>query len=222
MAADTVDPEKGQVMAEQGEPVDLQQSEAPFSVFSRAQKVFIVLIAAITTMIPPLTASIYYPVITTLADELHVSLTDINLTITTYLVRIPIISDSIRKSGFPNTSSQIIQGIAPSFVGNFSDEAGRRPALLISLLIYIAGCVGAAVKANYALLFVMRCIQSAGSSGTIALSLATVSDIVTSAERGKYTSYVQMGWMLGPSVAPVSYCPVLACVWDNVLLDEEN
>ncbi|KAK9784233.1 putative Major facilitator superfamily (MFS) profile domain-containing protein [Seiridium cardinale] len=93
------------------------------------------------------------------------------------------------------------KGVAPSFVGNLSDETGRRPVLLIALLIYIAGCVGAALKANYALLFVRRCLQRAGSSGTVALSRATVSDIVTSAERGRYTSYVQMGWMLGPPFA---------------------
>ncbi|RYP24497.1 hypothetical protein DL765_000517 [Monosporascus sp. GIB2] len=181
MPTDAVDPEKCQRMAQQEEPGSLQP-DPPFSIFSRVQKIFIVFIAALTTVIPPLTASIYYPVITELAKDLHVSVADINLTITTYL---------------------IIQGIAPSFVGNLSDEAGRRPALLIALIIYIAGCVGAAVKANYALLFVMRTLQSAGGSGTIALSLATVSDIVTSAERGRYTSYVQMGWMLGPSLAPV-------------------
>ncbi|KAH6655376.1 major facilitator superfamily domain-containing protein [Truncatella angustata] len=137
---------------------------------------------ALTTLLPPLTASIYYPVITELARELNVSITEINLTITVYL---------------------IIQGIAPSFVGNLSDETGRRPALLVSLLIFIAGSIGAAFRRNYALLLAMRCVQSAGSSGTIALSLATVSDIVTSAERGRYTSYVQMGWMLGPSLGPV-------------------
>ena len=88
-------------------------------------------------------------------------------------------------------------------MGNLSDEAGRRPALLIALVIYICGCIGAALADNYGLLFAMRCLQSAGSCGTIALSLATVSDIVTSAERGRYTSYVQMGWMLGPSLGPV-------------------
>lgn len=55
--------------------------------YSQAQKIFIVFIAALTTLIPPLTASIYYPVITQLAGDLHVSITDINLTITTYLVR---------------------------------------------------------------------------------------------------------------------------------------
>jgi len=68
-----------------------------------------------------------------------------------------------------------------------SDESGRRPALIIAFVIYIAGCIGAAFRDNYAVLLVMRCVQSAGSSGTIAMSLATVSDIVTSAERGSYT-----------------------------------
>lgn len=201
--SDAVDLEKGPSLA---------QPDPPFSVFSQAQKIFIVFIAALTTLIPPLTASIYYPVITQLAGELHVSITDINLTITTYLVHTPSLLERLEHfltdCGTP--TPKIIQGIAPSFVGNFSDEAGRRPALLISLTIYIAGCVGAAVKSNYALLFVMRCLQSAGGSGTIALSLATVSDIVTSAERGRYTSYVQMGWMLGPSLAPVRR-PLLAC-----------
>lgn len=50
---------------------------------------------------------------------------------------------------------------------------------------------------------VTRCLQSSGSSGTIALSVATVSDIVTSAERGTYVSYVQLGWMVGPALGPV-------------------
>lgn len=98
-----------------------------------------------------------------------------------------------------------MQGIAPAFIGNMSDEVGRRPALIVAFVIYIAGCIGAAFRNNYALLLVMRCVQSAGSSGTIAMSLATVSDIVTSAQRGSYTSYVQMGWMVGPAIGPVGF-----------------
>ncbi|KAK9418972.1 putative Major facilitator superfamily (MFS) profile domain-containing protein [Seiridium unicorne] len=181
MSSNTANIGKGVDSAQQKRQYS-SQTEAPFSVFSQARKSLILFVAALTTLLPPLTASIYYPVITLLARDLNVSITNINLTITTYL---------------------IIQGVAPSFVGNLSDETGRRPVLLITLLIYIAGCVGAALKADFALLFVMRCLQSAGSSGTIALSLATVSDIVTSAERGRYTSYVQMGWMLGPPFGPV-------------------
>ncbi|KAI0195504.1 putative MFS transporter [Astrocystis sublimbata] len=172
------DTEKGITREQQ----DDQDPSPPYSVFSLATKRFIVFIVALTTLLPPLTASIFYPVITLLAREFRVSVTDINLTITVYL---------------------LFQGIAPSFVGNLSDEAGRRPALLISLILYIVGSVLVAAKPSYGLLYGMRILQSAGGSGTIALSLATVSDIVTSAERGSYTSSVQLGWMLGPSVGPV-------------------
>ncbi|KAI9034899.1 MFS general substrate transporter [Aspergillus affinis] len=156
--------------------------EPPYSVFDRREMIIIVIIAAFTTVLPPLTASIYYPVITVLARELSVSVNDINLTITVYL---------------------IVQGIAPSFTGNLSDETGRRPALIICFVLYIAGSIGAAVKGRYAVLMSMRCIQAAGISGTIPLSQAIVSDIVTSAERGSYTSYVQLGWMVGPTFAPI-------------------
>lgn len=82
---------------------------------------------------------------------------------------------------------------------------GRRPAPIIAFIIYITGCAGAATKASYPLLFVMRCLQGVGISGTMAVSWATVSDIVTSAERGSYTSYVQMGWMVGPALGPVFF-----------------
>jgi len=80
------DAEKG--IPKEEEKHDGPDPSPPFSIFSLMQKRFIVLIVALTTLLPPLTASIFYPVITLLARELHVSITDINLTITIYLVRI--------------------------------------------------------------------------------------------------------------------------------------
>lgn len=82
---DIPDIEKG-LGGAQGEKPNNPLQEAPFSVFSHTQKRFIVFVAALTTLVPPLTASIYYPVITTLARELNVSTTNINLTISIYLV----------------------------------------------------------------------------------------------------------------------------------------
>jgi hypothetical protein len=78
--------EKGKAFKEQdGQAAG--NADAPFSIFSLAQKRLIVFIVALTTLLPPLTASIFYPVIPLLAREFHVSITDINLTITIYLVR---------------------------------------------------------------------------------------------------------------------------------------
>ncbi|EED19856.1 MFS transporter, putative [Talaromyces stipitatus ATCC 10500] len=97
----------------------------------------------------------------------------------------------------------IFQGIAPSFIGNFSDIHGRRPAYLICFTIYLAANIGLEIQNDYAALMVLRCLQSSGSSGTIALGSATVADISTRAERGKYIGYATMGVTLGPALGPI-------------------
>ncbi|KEF56812.1 uncharacterized protein A1O9_07002 [Exophiala aquamarina CBS 119918] len=95
------------------------------------------------------------------------------------------------------------QGIAPAFVGEFSDNAGRRPAYLVCGLLYIAANIGLALQNTYAGLLVLRCLQSAGSSGTISLIYAVVADVVTTSERGSYVVYASIAPQIGPSVGPV-------------------
>lgn len=60
-----------------------------------------------------------------------------------------------------------------------------------------------ALQNSYPALMVLRCLQSAGSSATIALSAATVSDLVTRAERGTWLGYTTLGISLGPALGPV-------------------
>lgn len=79
---------------------------------------------------------------------------------------------------------------------------------------------------------VLRCLQSSGSSGTMVLGVATVADISTRAERGKYIGYASMGITLGPALGPVigglvdhflgwrwifRFLAILACVFAAVL-----
>lgn len=47
-------------------------------------------------------------------------------------------------------------------------------------------------------------LQSCGSSATVALGSATVADLVTRAERGKFIGYAGMGITLGPAIGPVA------------------
>ena len=61
-------------------------SEPPFSTFTLTEKTIIVLTISFIGLVSPLSASIYFPAINTLANDLHVSTSDINLTVTTYLV----------------------------------------------------------------------------------------------------------------------------------------
>jgi MFS family permease len=64
--------------------------------------------------------------------------------------------------------------------------AGRRPAYILAFIIYLGANIGLALQDNYAGLFLLRCLQSTGSSGAIALGYGVVADVSTSSERGTY------------------------------------
>ncbi|KAF4231748.1 hypothetical protein CNMCM6805_010337 [Aspergillus fumigatiaffinis] len=153
-----------------------------FSVFTTNEKRAIVLMGSLAGFFSPLSSSIYFPALDTIASSLKVSITKINLTVTTYL---------------------LLQGASPMLIAGFSDKVGRRPAYIICFTIYIAANIGLSLQNSYAALMVLRCIQSAGSSGTVALSNGLVGDMITSAERGSYIAFASIGLMLGPSLSPI-------------------
>lgn len=134
------------------------------------------------TFISPTSANIYFPALNSLKADLNVSSALINLTLTSFM---------------------IFQGLAPTVVGDLADMTGRRPAYIIAFIVYIAANIGLALQNSYAALLILRCLQSTGSSGAIALGYGVVSDISTSAERGKYMGIVGAGITMGPALAPV-------------------
>jgi multidrug resistance protein len=97
----------------------------------------------------------------------------------------------------------IFQGLAPTVFGDLADMAGRRPAYIIAFTIYLGANIGLALQNRYAALFILRCMQSTGSSGAIALGYGVVADISTSSERGSYMGMVGAGTMMGPALGPV-------------------
>lgn len=61
----------------------------PYSSFSTAKKRYIVATAAGAGLFSSLSAQIYFPALNTLASDLNVSASMINLTVTSYMVRTP-------------------------------------------------------------------------------------------------------------------------------------
>ncbi|CAK7198121.1 hypothetical protein SEUCBS139899_000779 [Sporothrix eucalyptigena] len=157
-------------------------SGPPYSIFSKNMKRYIIGMVTLTSFISPMTANIYFPALEPIAEDLNVSVGLINLTLTTYM---------------------IFQAIAPTVFGDFGDMAGRRPAFIIALSIYMVVNIGLALQDRYAALLILRMLQSAGSSGTLALGYAVVADIAVSAERGKYMGIVGAGINIGPALSPV-------------------
>ncbi len=73
-------------------PVTDQSDQSPqlpeknYSDFGSLEKKFIIFMASGAAFFSPLSANIYYPVFNTLAQDLHVSNTLINVTVTAYMV----------------------------------------------------------------------------------------------------------------------------------------
>ena len=57
-----------------------------FSVYSARQKKLILLAGSFAAFFSPVSSNIYFPALNTIAKDLHVSLSQINLTVTTYQV----------------------------------------------------------------------------------------------------------------------------------------
>lgn len=72
------------------EPVSEQPvtSDVAYSVFTVPQKKAIVLTVALGAAFSPISTTIYLPGLNQIASDLHVSISKINLTVTTFLVRI--------------------------------------------------------------------------------------------------------------------------------------
>ena len=153
-----------------------------YSAFSPSRKRYIVIMVTWAAFISPTSANIYFPALNPLKDDLGVSTTLINLTLTSYM---------------------IFQGLAPTIFGDLADMAGRRPAYILAFTVYLGANIGLALQNSYAALFILRCMQSTGSSGAIALGYGVVADISTSSERGKYMGIVGAGTMMGPALGPV-------------------
>ena len=89
---------------EQGEGV--VAGEAPYSVLPHAEKAFVIVVGSFAAVISPLSSSIYLPSLDSLARDMDVSVSLINLTITTYLVRLPI-SQPLRPPASESANPQL-------------------------------------------------------------------------------------------------------------------
>ncbi|EJD44901.1 MFS general substrate transporter [Auricularia subglabra TFB-10046 SS5] len=153
--------------------------EAAYSVWTKHEKLAIIALPAVASMLSTMSVQIYFPAIPLLADSFHVSIEAINLTVTSFLV---------------------MQGLSPMIFGPLADLKGRRLAFISCITILCGSCIGMAVMPQdaYWLLVFLRCIQSAGSASTISISFGVITDIATPAERG---TLVGVGAL--PAVRPI-------------------
>ena len=156
--------------------------QASYTAFSPARRQAITYQASFSAIFSGLSSFIYYPAIRPLAESLTVSISAINLTVSTYLV---------------------VAGVFPSIISDISEQMGRRPASLLAFVLYFSANLGIALQTNYATLVFLRCLQSAGSAGTIVIAYGVIADITTPVERGSHIG-IMMGFTnAAPCLGPV-------------------
>ena len=142
-----------------------QETPETYSLLTRSQRHSAIILISLATLTSPLTATIYLPLLPVLADHFSTSIQKINLTVTLYIV---------------------FQAISPLLISTHSDTLGRRPIYVISFALFTVASMGLAInRSSYAILLVLRAIQSLGASAVLSNSYGTVADISPSSDRGK-------------------------------------
>jgi EmrB/QacA subfamily drug resistance transporter len=70
--------------------------------------------------------------------------------------------------------------------GKFSDIYGRKPAFMVSIIIFLLGSVLCGLAQGMTQLIVFRAIQGIGAGGLITLAQTTIGDLVSPRDRGRY------------------------------------
>ncbi|WP_018759770.1 MFS transporter [Paenibacillus terrigena] len=88
--------------------------------------------------------------------------------------------------------------------GNLSDQRGRKPMIIVGLILFAFSNLLAALAGDLSLLFVSRLIGGIGSAALIPAIIAYVADITPDQERSKAMSWLgasmTSGFIIGPGV----------------------
>lgn len=87
--------------------------------------------------------------------------------------------------------------------GKLSDMYGRRPLMLASLSIFTLASVLCAIAPTMWALIAARALQGVGGGGLMALSHASIADMISPRERGRWQGYVSSAFAGGNVLGPV-------------------
>jgi MFS transporter, DHA1 family, multidrug resistance protein len=140
------------------------------------------LLLSFLTALGPLSMDMYLPSLPEIARSLHAPVLDAQLTISAYLF------------GF---------AVGQIFYGPISDRFGRKPVLLIAVVLYALATIGCAMAQSIESLIAARFLQAFGGAGSIVLARAVVRDIYSGARAGRELSLMGAITGFAPIVAPM-------------------
>lgn len=146
-----------------------------------SSKTFLLLLVALA-MLGPLTLNILVPSLPGLASALATTKENAQLTLSFYL--------------FGMAISQLI-------LGPLADRFGRRPIVLIALVVYVVSSLAAEFAPNVEVLIVARVVQSFGATAGLTLGRTMIRDQYDQNSAASVIGYVTMAMVIAPMVSPL-------------------
>lgn len=155
----------------------------------------LVLLAFISAF-PPLSTDLYLPALPQMQDVLNTSQSQVNLTLSMFFV---------------------FYAIGLLFWGPLSEKYGRKPILLIGMVIYIISSIMCGFSQQVEQLIASRILQAFGGSAATAVSTAMVKDLYSGRKREKIMALIMSMVIIAPIVAPVIGALLLEYVpWEAI------
>ena len=173
-------------------------SAHPGDLLSRRQRLVYVLVLGALTALGPFTIDLYLPAFPVMQDELGVSATAVQLTLTGTMI------------GF---------GLGQLIVGPWSDKVGRRLPLILATTLHIAASLAAAFAPDIVWLSVFRLLQGFGAAAGGVVAMAMVRDLFGGKPLVRMLSRLALVNGLAPVLAPVIGSQLLAVMdWRGVFV----
>ncbi|KXT03828.1 hypothetical protein AC578_8920 [Pseudocercospora eumusae] len=126
---------------------------------------------------------------------------------TTLSIALPVISADLggdsTQAFWAGTAYPLAQAAIMLLWVSLSQCFGRRPVLVITLLIFALGAILAALAQGWTLLLAGRVVQGVGGGGFVGLTTVIITDLVPLRERGQYYALISSVWALGSTAGPI-------------------
>lgn len=142
----------------------------------------LVVLLVVTSLVTPLSLDMYTPAVPHMTEYFDASESLVNLTLVGYF---------------------LFFAVGLLLFGPASDRYGRKPVLLVGMVLYAVASAACAMATNIFMLIGLRILQALGAGAASAVSTAVVKDAVVPDRREAMLSVVQVMFVVGPVLAPV-------------------
>ena len=96
----------------------------------------------------------------------------------------------------------LAQAVSVPIYGKLSDQFGRKPIMLIGIVLFVVGSVLCGFAWNMAALIAFRALQGLGAGAVQPVAMTIIGDLYSVAERAKVQGYVASVWGIASVVGP--------------------